>query len=158
MWKSIVNKVILIKCYRNKVYLEGIVLWIGIFLMLIRARNFMLMPIQIRIRIRIGIKMMQIHIPHMRILPQVSTSDFFFTFNHSFASLQSFIFLISVKYVIIRSILDRILKFCGASICTLSSFSYAWHWYRSGSACRRIRILIRQNDAYLDPQHYWEQR
>jgi hypothetical protein len=41
---------------------------------------------------------------------------FFYAFSRSFASLQSFIFLISVKDVIIRSILDIILKFCRASI------------------------------------------
>ncbi len=112
MWKSIVNKGILIKCYRNKVYLEGIVLWIGIFLMLIRVRNSMLMPIQIRIRTGLVSKWCR---STCESYPKFQ-HPIFFTFSHSFASLQSFIFLISVKDIIIRSILDRKLKFCGASI------------------------------------------
>jgi hypothetical protein len=50
----------------------------------------------------------------------------FFTFIHIFASLQCFIFLISVKDVINLCILDSILTFCGKKY-DLSIFSYAWH-------------------------------
>jgi hypothetical protein len=46
--------------------------------------------------------------------------------SHSFASLQCFIFLISVKYVIILSNLNSILKICEKKY-SLSTFSYAWN-------------------------------
>jgi hypothetical protein len=58
---------------------------------------------------------------HMRILPQIlhplENKKFFLTFSVSIASLQCFILLISVKGVIIFSILDSILvlKFSGKS-------------------------------------------
>ncbi len=69
----------------------------------------MFMPIQIRIRI--GIKAMLIL---TRILPQVLImleNWIFFTFSHSITSLKCFIFLISVKYIIIFNILDSMLKY-----------------------------------------------
>jgi hypothetical protein len=78
----------------------------------IRIRISMMMPILILIRIRIGIKTMPIL---MRVLPQVlhmlENRTKKITFSHSISSLQSFIFLISVKSVIIFSMFDSILKF-----------------------------------------------
>ncbi len=112
MWKSIVNKGILIKCLRNKLYVEGIVLWIGIFLMLIRAE----IPCWCRSRSVFGSGLVSKWCRSTCGSYPKFQHPIFFTFSHSFASLQSFIFVISVKDAIIRSILDRILKFCGASI------------------------------------------
>jgi hypothetical protein len=77
---------------------------------------------------RIDINMMPIF---MRILlPQVSHKSenpiFFLHFKSQLCQFTIFIFLISVKDVIILSILDSILKFCGKRY-GLSTFSYAWH-------------------------------
>jgi hypothetical protein len=69
------------------------------------------------IRIRNSIKIMQIH---MRFLPQVLHNTVqmlknqnFFSFCHSMFSFQCFIFLVSVKGVIIFSIIDSISKISG---------------------------------------------
>jgi hypothetical protein len=61
----------------------------------IRIRISMLMPIYIRIRIRIRICIIMMPII-MRIVPETHMLKNP-TFSHSFASLQCFIFLISVK-------------------------------------------------------------
>jgi hypothetical protein len=95
-----------------------------------------LMPIQIRIRIVVETMLIL-----MRILPQdlhMSENLNFFTFSHSIASLQCFIVLISVECVIIFSILDSILKFSWNKF-SLSTFPFAWKWYRSGSG-KMMRI------------------
>jgi len=59
----------------------------------------MLMPIQVRIRIQTGIKTTHAD-PTPQVLHMFENQNFF-TFSQSIASLQCFIFLISVKSVII---------------------------------------------------------
>jgi hypothetical protein len=54
----------------------------------------------------------------------VPVPNFHFDVDHSFTSLQGFIFLISVKYLKILSILDSVLKLCGKKY-SLPTFSYA---------------------------------
>jgi hypothetical protein len=81
------------------------------------------------------------------------TKTKFFTFNHSIANLQCFPFLISVKYVIIFNIFDKILKFSVKKF----TFSFVWNlWNLYQSLIGRIRIgmpwipiPIRQSDADL---------
>ncbi len=80
-------------------------LWIGMVFMPIQIQISLLMPIQIRIRISIKA---------IWILPQVlhfrKSRIILFTFGHTFASLQCFIFLVSVKCTI-----------------SFSTFSFAWN-------------------------------
>jgi hypothetical protein len=106
----------------------------------------------------------------MRILPQVShILEFFFTFSHSFAILQCFIFLISVKHDQIFIILDSILKFCGKKVQFINFFmclALIPIWIGRiciGMPWMPFPIRIRQNDA--DPsrsgpttQGFWVER
>jgi hypothetical protein len=67
----------------------------------------------------------------LRILPlalHMLKNPIFFTYSRSFSNLQFFTFLIIFKDVIILSILDSILKFCGKryTVSGLSIFAYAW--------------------------------
>jgi hypothetical protein len=68
------------------------------------------------ILIQIGIKTD----PHADPTPKFNTCwkirNLFFTFNHSIATLQCFIFLVSVKCDIFFSILDGILKSSGEKV------------------------------------------
>jgi hypothetical protein len=103
--------------------------------------NFMLMPIQIRI----GILIMPIL---KRILPQVShllENSNFFTFSHSFASLQYYIFLIRWHNF----------KYLGQHNENLWKL---FQMHRSGSPCPRFRsgygkIMRILPNPHPDPQH-----
>jgi hypothetical protein len=80
-----------------------------------------------RIQIRIGIKTMPIH---MRILPhilQMMENQNFFTFSHSIASVECFVFLISVKYAIIFGLLDSIMKISGNNFFSKSKVYQLYH-------------------------------
>ncbi len=101
--------------------------------------------------------------PQNLVFRHVWKSEFFLLFCHSIASLQCFIFIISVKYVIIFKSFDSILKFPGKKF-SLSTFSSAWSLIpiRIGMSWMPIQILIqiqiRQNDADPDPDsaRWWE--
>jgi hypothetical protein len=78
--------------------------------------------------------------------------NYFFTVSHNFASLQCFIFLISLKEIIILSIFGSILKFYGKSV-DYQLFSMPdidtgpTGRIRIGISWMAIRIRIQQNDA-----------
>ncbi len=76
----------------------------------------MLMPIQVRIRIQTGIKTTYAD-PTPQVLHMFENQNFF-TFSKSIASLRCFIFLISVKCVIIFRILDSRMEFYGKKFCS----------------------------------------
>ncbi len=114
-----------------------------IVLMPIRIRISILIPSQIWIRVWAS-KTLPIL---MRKLPQVllmlENQNFYFTFNHNIATLQCFIFLISVKCVMFQY-LDSILKFAGTET---SLFFINLSISLKLIPIRICRIRIRQNDA-----------
>ncbi len=93
------------------------------------------------------------HADHTPSFARVGKSEFFFfTFSHSFVSLRC-VYLShqrkrchNLKYGTLNSI--PVLKFCGKKY-SLSTFSYAWHWYRSRSGKMMYCTVGEQSIARL---------
>jgi hypothetical protein len=97
------------------------VLWIGTILILIWIQISMLVPSRSGQRSGLALKQGRSSCGSFSKIYMYSTCwkiRFYFSFSHSFATLQCFIFLISVKCVKIFSILDSILRFLSA-----------WNWH-----------------------------